>query len=198
MIKGPPARVRQTFLAVFDLETVKQELVDLFVADAEHALGDADAPDAADELALDERMAYKHKVTKWIKATLENIESFAFWYVLHASYQARSPLTAFFAKLCKDGAEGLTCGSGPPRDYPIVKLICVRIPEIQAMFMDLLMHSERWIAECFHNAALAVAKPNEPDPREQVDCVELSGMAFNLALQNYTAFERRIVQPFSR
>lgn len=198
-MKGPPRRIRQAFLAVFDLESVKEELKQLF-KDPSDALEDAESREGTDEVALDERLAYKHKVTKWVKATIENIESFAFWFVVYASHRAREPLTAFFAKVCKDGAEGLSEGSGPARDYPIVKLICRRIPEIQAMFLDLLLYCNVWISDCVRNAAHAVARSDDSiDPKELADDVEsLNELAFNLAVQNLTAFERRIAQPFSR
>ncbi len=199
IMKGPPRRIRQAFLTVFDLTSVKEELQQLF-KDPSDALEDAESREGTDEVALDERLAYKRKVTKWVKATIENVESFAFWFVVHASHKAREPLTAFFAKVCKDGAEGLSVGSGPARDYPIVKLICRRIPEIQAMFLDLLLYCHVWIAECFRIAAHTVTRSHDDstNPNELADIESLNELAFNLAVQNLTAFERRVAQPFSR
>ena len=195
-MRGPPQRIRQTFLAVFNLDAVRKELSQLA---EQAALQDTDDKHEVDELAVDERLAYKQKVTKWIGATLENLNSFMFWYILYVSNAARGPLTAFFAKVCKDGAEGVSKAAGAASECPIVKLVCQRVPEIRAMFIHLLSDSHGWLSECWSRAEDAVSQSGMPQPDVSAsDVASIESIAFKLALHNYTAFERRIAQPLSR
>lgn len=184
-MNGPPRRIRQTFLAVFDTATAAKE----YVTD------DRDI----DELALDERRAYAAKVSKWVRSSLNSVQDMAFWYVLFVSHKARSPLTAFFAMLCADGPEGLSKGSGPSRDIPVVKLICERIPAICHMFEDLIADVGNWSADAVVRAQEAVsATVTKDDDQLPPPLRQLESFALDLTLLHYTAFQRRIAKPFSR
>lgn len=200
IIKGPASRIRSSLLAVFD---ANKALAELLLQKQRADVQDEDA--GVDELALDERLHYKEKVTKWIRSTLENMDDFVFWFTIRCSFVTREPLTALLAMMSSDGPEGLSKGSCCADQLPIVKLICTRCGQVKQLFMELFETFEVWFAETLafahstmHGVQDGVQAKDILSERPEREIDFLRHMAFELLLHNYTAFTRRIVQPLSQ
>ena len=189
-MNGPAERIRASLLAVFDATQARMEL--------QRAKENLAALE--DDDGLDEVEEYKRKVTKWIQRSLGCLNDVTFWFVLKCSNITREPLTALFNKMSKDGPEGLSKGACRSDELPIVKLICIRFPEVKKLFLQLFQKFESWFADAVDFALRTVYHQHHQQqhvlPEKELSC--LKKIAWSLMMHNYTAFIRRLVQPLSQ
>lgn len=188
-MNGPAERIRASLLAVFDATQARMEL--------QRAKENLDALE--DDDGLDEVEEYKRKVTKWIQRSLGCLNDVTFWFVLKCSNITREPLTALFNKMSKDGPEGVSKGACSSDELPIVKLICIRFPEVKKLFLQLFQKFESWFADTVDFALRTVYHQHHQQhvlSEKELSC--LKKIAWSLMMHNYTAFIRRLVQPLSQ
>ena len=181
-----PSQILACFLAVFDASAALQSLQAAAKAEGDDTM-------EIDELAVDERQAYRAKLTKWVYGSVTAMQNPAFWFVLRISHEARAPLTFFFACLAKDGPDGLSKTVGPARDLPIVKLLCVRLQQVRARFDDMFKGFDSWVDSALTHASNITARvPQSAMSTEEVSV--LRTLAWEILLHHSSSFTRRIEQ----
>ena len=182
-------------MAVFNVgEAVEEQDRAKASATAEDDTGGA----GLDELAIDERTAYRTKMSKWVRHSMSSIQNPVWWFVLKVSHEARAPLTFFFSALSKDGPDGLSKCVGHTRDLPIVKLMCVRLRQVRNRFSDVFANFNSWVNDATRFAESVTGRSSRSPCLSTHEKSFLRSLAWDIVQHHSSAFTRRIEQPLNQ
>ena len=151
--------------------------------------------DGLDELALDDSKAYKIKISRYIKRSLQCVSDYRFWFCMHATRQARAPLMHFYRIL---SSAAFTAR------MRITELVAYRIQTIEREFGGLVDTFQHWFTNAMNFGFQVEGDPHHTRPDGGYQLVDdnvtkrLMDFASALLLHNAGAFNRRVVRTFSR
>ena len=152
--------------------------------------------DGLDELALDDSKAYKTKISRYIKRSLQCVSDYRFWFCMSVTRQARAPLMHFYRIL---SSAAFTAR------MRITELVAYRIQTIEREFGGLVDTFHHWFAAAMNFGFQVESVPRNTDADHGVHQLvdgnmtkHLMDFASALLLHNAGAFNRRVVRTFSR
>lgn len=128
---------------------------------------------AVDEIQLDEMKAFQQRMTKYMSSATSTISNPVFWFLLHVSFVTKEPLISCFGWLQKY------------RQAAIIEFTTSKCNEFAEQLRQLVI-DQSWIDWCLDESGARNLS------REIV--LDLTLAAVHIAVHNYTAFERRIVE----
>ena len=190
-----PEHIVTTFLATFSTREYNEQ-----DRQGDDALRDdeEDAGDDDHENDTGDQEAYRLRVSKWLKGSLEVLDDPLFWFMTYVSFHIKGPVRHLFNILSTYSKWHASSAFTQPTfasSIPVVNLVVNRIWEIDAEFKTLCDSVDIWTSDILLKVSGMRIWCNRD---EGLTPHVLKSIALSMALRNYAAFHRRIVQLLDR